>query len=134
LYLKDGRLAYGYNLFGVERFTVRADAPVPQGRHQVRAEFAYDGGGIGKGGELSLYVDGVPAGKSRIDATEALTSSLDETTDVGVETGTTVSDEYAADESRFTGTISWVRLEAGLDRHDHLIDPEDLLQVAMTRQ
>jgi hypothetical protein len=48
---------------------------------------------------------------------------LDETTDVGCETGTTVSDDYCARDSRFNGRINWVRLEAGLDSHDHLIDP-----------
>jgi hypothetical protein len=53
---------------------------------------------------------------------------------VGCETGTTVSDDYRARDSRFNGRISWVRLEAGLDSHDHLIDPEHLTRIAMTRQ
>jgi arylsulfatase A-like enzyme len=132
--LNDGVPGYCYNLLGVQRFTITADAPVPAGTHQVRAEFAYDGGGIGKGGEVTLYIDGKPAGKGRVDATEALTFSLDETTDVGIETGTTISGQYTAADSAFTGTINWVRLEAGLDAHDHLIDPEDLHRIAMTRQ
>ena len=133
-YLKDGRLAFCYNLFGLERFTTRSEDPVPSGSHQVRAEFAYDGGGLGKGGELALYIDGTPVGKGRVDATEALTFSLDETTDIGSETGTTVGDDYTAAQSVFTGTIEWVRLEAGLDSHDHLINPDDLERIAMTRQ
>jgi arylsulfatase len=134
LYVKDNTLKYCSNLFGLQRFTVAAGAPLPAGEHQVRAEFAYDGGGLGKGGEVTLYVDGQPAGKGRVDATEAFTYSLDETTDVGRETGTTVSDEYTAGDSAFTGTIQWVRLEAGLDSHEHLVDPQHLLTIAMTRQ
>jgi arylsulfatase len=134
LYVMNNVLKYCYNLFGMERYVVAAGAPLPAGTHQVRAEFAYDGGGLGKGGDVALYVDGRPAGKGRVEATEPMTFSLDETTDVGCETGTTVAGEYSAKESAFTGAINWVRLEAGLDSHDHLIDPQHRLQVAMTRQ
>ena len=82
---------------------------------------------------MTLYMDGQPVGNGRVDSTEAYTYSYDETTDVGCETGTTVSDDYRAADSTFTGTINWVRLEAGLDGHDHLLDPEHLTRIAMTR-
>jgi hypothetical protein len=134
LYTKHGMLTYCYNLLGLQRFTITGTTPLPAGSHQIRAEFAYDGGGLGKGGTVTLYLDGQPAGNGRVDSTEAYTYSYDETTDVGCETGTTVSDDYRARDSRFTGTINWVRLEAGLDGHDHLIDPEHLTRIAMTRQ
>jgi arylsulfatase A-like enzyme len=134
LYTKRGMLTYCYNLLGLQRFTITGDAQLPAGSHQVRAEFAYDGGGLGKGGTITLYLDGQPAGKGRVDSTEAYTYSFDETTDVGCETGTTVSNDYRAPDSRFNGTINWVRLETGLDGHDHLIDPEHLTRIAMTRQ
>jgi len=104
------------------------------GKHTLVYDFAYDGGGLGKGGTITLYLDGQPAGKGRVDSTEAYTYSFDETTDVGCETGTTVSNDYRAPDSRFNGTINWVRLETGLDGHDHLIDPEHLTRIAMTRQ
>jgi arylsulfatase A-like enzyme len=133
LYTKHGVLTYCYNL-SLQRFTIAGTAPLPAGTHQVRAEFAYDGGGLGKGGNLTLHLDGQPAGDGRVDSTEAYTYSFDETTDVGCETGTTVSDDYRAPDSRFNGRINWVRLEAGLDSHDHLIDPEHLTRIAMTRQ
>jgi hypothetical protein len=100
----------------------------------VRAEFAYDAGGLGKGGEVALYVDGTPSGKGRIDSTQPFIFSGDEPTDVGTETGTTVTDEYPARDSTFTGTIKWVRLETGLDSHDHLIDPDHLVHIAMMRE
>jgi hypothetical protein len=134
LFIKDGVLKYCYNLLGVERFTIAADNPLPTGSHQVRAEFAYDGGGLGKGGEVTLYINGTPNGKGRVDSTQPFIFSGDETTDVGCETGTTVSDEYTPATSTFTGTIKWVRLETGLDNHDHLIDPEHLVHIAMMRE
>jgi arylsulfatase A-like enzyme len=134
LYTKHGVLTYCYNLLSLQRFTIAGTAPLPAGTHQVRAEFAYDGGGLGKGGNLTLHLDGQPAGDGRVDSTEAYTYSFDETTDVGCETGTTVSDDYRAPDSRFNGRINWVRLEAGLDSHDHLIDPEHHTRIAMTRQ
>jgi len=66
--------------------------------------------------------------------TQPILFSQDETTDVGFETGTPVSSEYGLADSRFTGSVNWVRLQAGLDGNDHLIDPEDLVKVAMIRQ
>ena len=58
LYAKDRKTKFTYNLLGVKTFTTEADEPVPPGKHQVRAEFTYDGGGLGKGGDVSLYYDG----------------------------------------------------------------------------
>ena len=69
LYLHEGRPAYCYNLFGLQRFKVYGDAPIPAGEHQVRMEFAYDGGGLGKGGTVTLYVDGAEVGEGRVEAT-----------------------------------------------------------------
>ncbi len=63
LYAKDGKPAYCYNLFGLQRFKVEGDAPIPAGEHQVRMEFAYDGGGLAKGGDVTLYVDGAQGGR-----------------------------------------------------------------------
>ena len=136
LYLHEGRPAYCYNLFGLRRFTVRGDAPLAAGGHQVRVEFAYDGGGLGKGGTATLYVDGAPAGEGRIDATVPMVFSADETTDVGSDSATPVSDDYGAKDSAFTGRIDWVQIdvdEAAADL-DHMITPEERLRIAMARQ
>jgi arylsulfatase A-like enzyme len=134
LYLKDGRLAYHYSFLGLQRSTIAADQPLPAGQHQVRMEFAYDGGGLGKGGTATLFVDGDQVGAGRVERTHALEFSLDETTDVGRDTGAPVCDDYPAGDNAFTGTITWVRLDLGTDSHDHLIDPAQLLHFAMTRQ
>jgi arylsulfatase len=58
LYAHQGRLKYCYNVCGALYFHVTSDTPVPPGTHQVRMEFAYDGGGYGKGGDVVLYLDG----------------------------------------------------------------------------
>jgi arylsulfatase A-like enzyme len=136
LYLHEGRPKYCYSFFGAMRFTVDADAPVPAGEHQVRMEFAYDGGGLAKGGTVTLYVDGQSVAEGRVEHTQPLIFSADETADVGNETGTTVSDDYDAESSRFTGTINWVQIDLGDDAEDadHLISPEERLRIAMARQ
>jgi arylsulfatase len=60
--------------------------------------------------------------------------SADETTDIGYESGTTVSSDYTSHASRFTGKLHWVQLDTGADDNDHFIDPEERLRVAMARQ
>lgn len=134
LYVHEGRLTFLYNVLGIHHFAVRADVPLPTGSHQVRAELAYDGGGLGKGGDVTLFHDGEPVGTGRVDATQPMVFSADETTDVGYESGTCVSPDYTARTSRFTGRLHWVQLDVGGDTHDHLVDPETVLRIAMARQ
>ena len=97
-------------------------------------EFAYDGGGLAKGGDVTPYYDGTSVGTSRVGATQPMVFSADETTDIGYESGTTVTPDYSARTSRFTGKIHWVRIDLGDDSHSHTIDPEEKLRVAMARQ
>lgn len=134
VYVKDGRLAFVYNVLGIQEFTTVADEAVPAGRHQVRMEFAYDGGGLAKGGDVTLFHDGTAVGTGRVGATQPMVFSADETTDIGNETGTTVTPAYTARGSRFTGRIRWVQLDVGTDDHDHLISPDERLRIAMARQ
>jgi arylsulfatase len=136
LYAKDGRPAYCYNLFGLQRFKVYGDSPIPAGQHQVRVEFAYDGGGLGKGGTATLFLDGEPVGAGRVDATVPMLFSGDETTDVGFDSATPVSDDYGPRDAQFTGKVEWVQIDLGKDAEDadHLITPEDRLRAAMARQ
>jgi arylsulfatase len=133
LYVKDGRPRYCYNLLGVQRFYVGSDREVPAGTHQVRMEFGYDGGGLGRGGTVSLYLDGEKVGEGRVEATEPVVFSADETTDVGRENGSVVTPEYGATGNAFTGRVNWVQLDVGKDDHDHLITPEERYRVAMAR-
>ena len=75
----------------------RATSTIPPGTHQVRMEFAYDGGGLAKGGTVTLYIDGKQAGEGRVDQTEPIVFSADETCDVGFEAGSPVTYDYPKD-------------------------------------
>ena len=123
-------------LLGLQRFKIEADAAIPPGTHQVRMEFAYDGGGPAKGGTVTLYLDGDKTGEGRVDATVPLIFSADETADVGRDTASPVSDDYEGESSVFTGTVNWVQIDLGEDAEDadHMITPEERLRVAMARQ
>ncbi len=134
VYVKAGHLKFVYNVLGIHEYATEADGPIPAGQHQIRMEFTYDGGGLAKGGDVTLFHDGKQVGKGRVDMTQAMVFSADETTDIGYESGTTVSPDYTSHGSRFTGTIQWVQLDVGTDDNDHYIDPEERLRVAMARQ
>src|SRR5215217_1463090 len=136
LYATGGRPAYCYNLFGLQRFKVTGDRSIPAGEHQVRAEFAYDGGGLAKGGTVTLFLDGTKVGEGRVEATEPMVFSGDETTDLGSDTATPVSDDYNPKTSAFTGRVRWVQidLDEAAEDLDHLISPEERLRIAMARQ
>ena len=69
-----------------------------------------------------------------MEATHPLVFSADETTDVGYESGTTVTPDYTARASRFTGKINWVQIDLGTDDNDHFLDPEERIRIAMARQ
>jgi hypothetical protein len=102
-------------VLGIQEFATESDTAIPAGTHQVRAEFAYDGGGLAKGGDVTLYFDGTPVGTGRIGATQPMIFSADETTDIGYESGTTVTSTTArataGSQARSTGCSSiWARM------------------------
>jgi arylsulfatase len=134
VYAKDGRAKFVYNVLGIQQFATEADSPIPAGTHQVRMEFGYDGGGLAKGGDVTLYYDGDQVGTGRVEATQPMVFSADETTDIGYESGTSVTADYTTAGSRFTGKINWVQIDLGNDDHDHFIDPDERLRIAMARQ
>jgi hypothetical protein len=80
----------------------------------------------------AAYYDGAQVGEGRVEATQPFIFSADETTDVGYDAGTPVSADTPT--GSFTGTISWVQLDVGTDTHDHLVDPDHLMSVAMSLQ
>lgn len=110
LYFDDGKPIYTYNYLGLERFTVASDTPVGEGSHTVVLEFAYDGGGYGKGGGATLRVDGESVAEGRIEKTQPLIFSADETADVGLDNQTPVAEGIGVgrDATRFTGRIDKV--------------------------
>jgi arylsulfatase len=134
LYVKDGRPKYCYNFYGLNLYYVEGKEPLPKGTHQVRFEFGYDGGGIGKGGDVTLYVDGKSVGTGRVDQTEPIVFSADETLDIGNETGSPVTKDYKT--RKFTGEVNWVEIDVdkAAEDVDHLIGAEERLAVSMAIQ
>ena len=134
LYGHEGRLKYCYNFFGIEYYITAADRPIPAGEHELRMEFAYDGGGLAKGGAVTLYYDSTVVGTGRVEQTIPMGFSADEACDVGSDTGSPASPDYGPSGNKFTGKIEWVKLKIGQDSHDHLVTAEDKLNIAMSRQ
>jgi len=105
LYFKGGKPTFVYNYLGLQRFTVGAPQAVAPGKAVVRLEFAYDGGGLGKGGLATFYVNDKKVAEGRIERTQPLVFSADETADVGEDDATPVTEDYRMRDNRFTGTI-----------------------------
>jgi arylsulfatase A-like enzyme len=133
-YAKNGRLAYVYNFLGLESYVVTSEETIPAGKHQVRMEFAYDGGGLGKGGTVTLYIDGRPVGSRRIDHTQPIVFSADETTDVGRKSGSPISADMPLAESTFNGNVMLIEISLGPAESDHLVSREDVLAILMAHQ
>ncbi|HSN83740.1 MAG TPA: hypothetical protein VLS88_14245, partial [Polyangiales bacterium] len=111
LYVKDGVPAYDYNFLGLERFTIDATEPLPPGQSTIRFEFFYDGGGLGKGGTGSLFVNDQKVAEGRIERTQPMIFSADETADVGIDLATPVVETIGSEaKSRYTGRIPKVTI------------------------
>jgi arylsulfatase A-like enzyme len=136
LYAKEGKLKYCYNWSGLKHFIVGSEKAMPAGEHQVRMEFAYAGGGLGKGGKVTLFIDGKKAGEGDIAATLAMIFSADDGLDVGEDTGAPVSPEYGSSHNAFNGEIKGVQLAIAeaAENSDHLVKAEDAIRMAMARQ
>jgi arylsulfatase len=111
LYCVSGRPCYVYNHFAMDLYTVRSGVPLAPGRHEIRVEFAYDGGGMGKGGTVVLTVDGEKQAEGRVEQTIPYYFSFDETLDVGVDLGTPVTDDYPEIDNEFGGVVHTVRID-----------------------
>ena len=112
LYVKNGVPAYDYNFLGLRRTTIKATQPLAPGEATIRFEFAYDGGGLGKGGTGTLFVNDTKVAEGRIEHTQPMIFSADETADVGIDLATPVVEAIGSEaRSRFTGEISKVTIE-----------------------
>ncbi|MGB8719675.1 MAG: sulfatase-like hydrolase/transferase, partial [Desulfobacterales bacterium] len=111
LYLKDGKPAYCYNFLGLQEFKVAAPKALAQGKATIRMNFDYDGGGIGKGGTATILVNGEQVASGRIERTQPMIFSADETAAVGVDDATPVTADYRERENAFTGKILKVTVD-----------------------
>lgn len=136
LYAKGGKLKYCYNLLGIHYTYAESAEPLPKGKHQVRMEFAYEGGGLGKGGDITLFVDGQKVGGTKVAATAAMVFSADDGCDVGRDTGSPVAEDYGPHGNAFTGKVLGVgiTLNKAAEEAGHVVDPQDAVRVALARQ
>ena len=113
LYFKDGKPIFHYNWVGMQRFTIAATQAVPPGQATIRFEFAYDGGGLGKGGLGTIFVNDKKVAEGRIEKTQPMVFSADETADVGADDAMPVTEDYKKGDNEFTGRIHKVRIDVG---------------------
>jgi arylsulfatase len=134
LYVKDGRPKYCYNFYGIDHFHVEATEVLPQGTHQVRMNFDYDGGGVAKGGKVRLFIDDREVGEGRIERTQPLPFASDEPLEIGRDGGSPVTPDYG--KSQFTGEVAWVEIEIprGAPDSDHELTSEDRLKAALVKE
>jgi arylsulfatase len=112
LYVKNGVPAYDYNFLGLRSTTIEGRKPLSPGKATIRFEFAYDGGGLGKGGIGTLFVNDKKVAEGRIEHTQPMVFSADETADVGIDLATPVVEAIGSEaRSRFNGKISKVTIE-----------------------
>ena len=115
LYMDGGKPAYTYNWFGLEKYTIASDEALPAGSAEVTLEFAYDGGGTGKGGLATLYVNGEKVSEGRVERTTPAVFSGDETADVGKDDATQVVAAFDnVRDSRFTGSVKSVTVTTAM--------------------
>jgi arylsulfatase len=112
LYLLRGKpvFAYARSHYPEHKYKVEGPQALPPGDHEIRVDFAYDGGPAGSGGTATLFVDNVQAAAGRIDQTVPTRVSADETFDIGEDTGTPVNHDYDVP-FRFTGGLNKVVVE-----------------------
>ena len=134
LYAPGGRLAYVYNFLGLETYVVKAPDPLSPGEHQVQMSFAYDGGGLGKGGTVSLFVDGTKVAEGRVEQTHPVIFSVGASATVGDKTGAPIVPDLAVNGNRWSGEVAAVRIDLDPAEKGAVIPAEDLLRVAMATQ
>jgi arylsulfatase len=133
LYLKDGKPTYTYNWLGLQRYTVAANQALPAGKATIRFEFAYDGGGLGKGGLGTLFVNGKKVATGRIEKTQYAVFSADEGADVGADEGTPVTEVYKVP-FKFTGKIAKVTIELKEEKRADTHDAEQARRAAALKR
>lgn len=110
-YMKNGKLVAAHNFLDVEYFSVQSTARVSSGSHELKMEFAYEGGkDTGKGGTIELLADGQRIGTGRVERTTPFRYSLSENQDIGSDTGTPVTEDYTPPFA-FSGTLEEVVVE-----------------------
>lgn len=133
-YVKEGRLKYCYNFYGINLYHIESDYQIPSGTHTVRMDFKYDGGGVAKGGAVHLSIDGRTVGSGRVDRTQPLPFASDEPFEIGSDNGSRVTNDYSV--HKFTGEVNWVEIEIppGATDDDAKVSEEQRINAALIRE
>jgi len=110
-YVLRGKPVFTWNLLGLGSDRWEGADALPAGKHTLVFDFAYDGGGLGKGGAGVLKVDGKEVFRKRMEKTIPVILPWDESFDVGIDTGTPVASEDYAVPYRFTGHLTKLTIE-----------------------
>lgn len=108
--VQKGKPTFLYSYIGLEHYTITSAQTLPKGKSTVRFDFAYDGGGKGKGGTGTLSINGKKVGEGRLEKTVPTMFSTDDTFDVGEDWGTPVAPTYQLP-LKFTGILKEVTVE-----------------------
>jgi arylsulfatase len=109
-YLQQGKLVGVHNYLGLERYRVVSTDSVPTGKVTLTFDFKYDGGGMGKGGTITLLANGTKVGEGRVERTAPYKYSLYEGQDIGEDGGSPVDFTYTPPFA-FAGTLRRVTVE-----------------------
>jgi len=112
LFIKNGKPVYEYNWFTQERYKIRSSETIKPGRNVIKVDFKYDGGGIAKGGYVTLYLNDKKVGEGRVDKTVPARFSADESFDTGFDSASPVSDEYKSP-FKFPGVVDKIEIDLG---------------------
>jgi hypothetical protein len=110
LYLRDNKPTFVYNFLSIDRQTFTAKESLPKGKTTLVVDFAYDGGGMGKGGKITLSANGKNIAEGRLEKTIPIQFSLGEGLDVGCDVGSPIDFTYEMP-FVFTGKIDKVTIE-----------------------
>jgi arylsulfatase len=110
LYLRDGKPTFVYNYLALERPTFVGQDALPKGKATIVVDFAYDGGGMGKGGTVTMTANGKKVAGGRLERTVPVQFSIGEGLDIGMDGGSPVDFTYTLP-FKFTGTIHKVTIE-----------------------
>ena len=122
LYLRDGKPTFVYNFLSVERFTFAAKNSLPKGKWTLVVDFKYDGGGMGKGGSLTMSANGTTIAEGRLEKTIPMQFSLGEGLDIGMDVSSPVDFTYKLPFA-FTGRIEQVTIDLAAPAVDTKKEP-----------
>ena len=109
LYMREGKPVFVYNFLSVERTTIAAEEPLPAGQTRLTVDFAYDGGGMGKGATMTLFANGKLVAQGRLERSIPIQFSLGEGIDIGMDTGSAIDFTYKLP-FKFTGKVEKVEV------------------------